>query len=297
MNIIFDNIKRVEIIPDKINKYKTESEFMDLSVELFKEIGLIILTLANIIKRDDNNKLIKWNKNEAIIVGNLIRINKLQNSFLDNICQKRREITVILSRCLAETIINLLYILKNIKNSKVYTEFIEYSMREEKELLIKIDENVKKRGSELPIEKRMRNSILSSLNQSGLKIEDIKKSIGKSWTTSLYKKAKEVELLDIFYAIYSLPTHAVHGNWQDLIDYHINFKENGYEPNSKWHIPRPQQITGVGYLSVLVCKKYAKTFLTFMNFNEIKNILEDIEKRLFTLDKLHESFIQKQTNK
>ena len=102
----------VEINMEKISEFKTEDEFLSLFVEISKEIGIIIILLSSSYKTDTNNLPRKLSRNEAIIIGLLVRIAKLYNSFMQQVCENHSDIAMILSRCIFETSVNLKYLVK-----------------------------------------------------------------------------------------------------------------------------------------------------------------------------------------
>ena len=240
--------KKTEIDKEKIKKLDSEDDFMFLAVELLKEVGIITTVNACAFRLDEKNKPRKWSRNEAITGGLMIRITKLQSSFLDQICQNRLETAMILLRCLGESFINIHYILSK-DSDELFNKFIEYSLREEKRLLNKINENISKRGSELPIEKRMKESIMRAFQTSNFKVEDINEEKRDPWEETIYRRAKSIGMEDIYFSIFSLPSHFVHGNWQDLMSNHLEFENGEFSPNPDWKTPRPQPLLEIGRAS------------------------------------------------
>jgi len=61
---------------------------------------------------------------------------------------------------------------------------------------------------------------------------------------------------DAYLAMVGGPSHSVHGNWQDLLEYHLNESENGFAPELNWHRPRPQALFAIGLLALAALKDY-----------------------------------------
>ncbi|MFC1590414.1 DUF5677 domain-containing protein, partial [Candidatus Omnitrophota bacterium] len=141
------DLKKVEVKTKDVQSYKSEDQFTGLAVELLKEAGIIISIVACSYRLDAVNKPRKWKRNEAILGGLAIRISKLLQGVLDQTCQNRREIAEILFRCLAESAINLKYLIKA-SSDKAFEEYIDYSLREEKRLLNRIEKGIVNRGRE-----------------------------------------------------------------------------------------------------------------------------------------------------
>jgi len=62
---------------EEIKKYDSKGQFMSLAVELFKEVGQITSILSCTYRLDDYNNPRKWTRNEAILGGLMVRLNKL----------------------------------------------------------------------------------------------------------------------------------------------------------------------------------------------------------------------------
>lgn len=285
--------EKTEINESAIAMFDSENGFMNLAVELLKEVGVFTTISACAYRLDESNTPRKWSRNEAITGGLMIRITKLQSSFIDQICQGRMEIAMILFRCIGESLINIRYLLE--KNSDVLSDkFIEYSLREEKRLLNKIRTNVLERGSELPIEKRMINSINHTFQVSSFKPEDVNENKRESWEETIYKRAEAVGMKDMFFSIFSLPSHDVHGNWQNLLSNHLEFEDGMFSPNPDWKAPRPQPLFAICVLSADVNRLYLmKALPDCPDRQRVLALLDDLDFRVRIVDKLHEKFLQK----
>ena len=293
LNLEDFNFNKTVVDSEEIKNFNSEDGFMNLAVELFKETAIITTVLACAFRLDENNNPRKWNRNEAIVGGLMVRMTKLQSSFLDQVCQCRLEIVMILLRCLGECLINIRYLLE--KNSdELSNKFIEYSLREEKRLLNEINENITKRGYELPIEKRMKKSINRSFKTSNFKPENVHENKRESWEETIYKRAKIVGMERMYTSLFSLPSHDIHGNWQNLIANHLEFDNGEFSPNTDWARPRPQPLFALSVLCSDVNLLYLeKTIPDCPDRQKIVEILKDISHRARLVDGLHEKFLQK----
>lgn len=284
-------VNKTEIVADDIRKYKTEGQFTGLAVELLKEAAITITIATCAYGADESGKPRKWTRNEAVLNGLAIRMTKLMHGILDQTCQKRREIVEILFRCLSETVINLKYLIKNSSN-EIFDEYIGYSLREEKRLLKKIEENIAKRGKELPIEKRMLRSIAASFNDSGVKPEQVDETDRDPWGKSIFERAKQVGLKDAYQGLISMASHAVHGNWQDLISHHLEIKEDGFLPETRWTSPKPQPLFVAALITLDACEDYVSyLFPESDDKTKMRKSLADCKARAIEADCLHEDFL------
>lgn len=287
------DFKKTDVSLKKIQRYKSEDSFMTLAVELLKEAAIVTSVISCAYRLDANNMPRKWTRNEAILGGLMVRLCKLQSSFLDQICQKRMETAMIILRCIGENLININYLLKN-GSDEMYNKFIEYSLREEKRLLNEINSNISERGYELPVEKRIKKSILMSFEASDFKLEEVNEKNRQSWEETIYKRAKNIGMEKVYFIVFSLPSHDVHGNWQNLISNHLEYENNEFSPNTNWKMPRPQPLFGICVLSIETDKMFIDKILPDCPDREkINKMLDDINYRARLVDDLHEKFLQK----
>ena len=284
---------KTEVNVEKIKKFHSENQFMPLSLELFKEVGIITSILSCTYRLDSSNQPRKFNRNEAILGGLMVRINKLQIALLDQICQKRMEIAHILFRCLSESIINLMYLLKR-QNDTLFDEFIEYSLREEKRLLNYINENIRSRGYELPIEKRMKESIKRAFDISGFSSKQVDETKWKPWGEKIYERAKNIGMEKEYLPIFGLPSHSVHGNWQDLITYHLHYKDGKFLADTNWGHPRPHILFVAALFSAEINKLYLDELIPdCLDKHKIIDLLNDLIERVRIAVALHEQYLQR----
>ena len=287
---ILSEIKRCEIDEKTIIGFESEYDFMQLSVDLTIEVGQYICLAASILPGDRK----KWSRDEAILGGHLVRLFKLISAFLDQTCQRRREMTVVIGRMAFECIINLKFLLKN-ASTELFKSYIHYSLKHEKRLRSDILLNIENRGGEiLNIEKRMLRSIDKAFKMSEADPDEIKSKQLKNWGgKNLFEKARDVGLDEAYLATIGGPSHSVHGNWQELLEYNIEFNEDGFVPSLDWHTPRPQLGNAICYQAIIVTIEYLN-YLKYLSPQKIEEVIEKLEElltRVQLLDELHERFL------
>jgi hypothetical protein len=239
----------------EIEKFDSEDKFMDAYVELLKQTIELIYRVVGLKYCDNYGVPKKIDKDEAVVGGNLIRLIKLNTSFLQNICEGKLEICYIINRCIAETAINTKFLLIE-GEERVKRNYIKNSLITEKELWETILSNVKERsGDVLPIEERMQKSIQNSFDKSDFDLDEVKRS-------SKWKSIKERANLvagEMFYSVfYGISSHSIHGNWQDILLNNLKKLEDGFELNLQWNRPRPQIIDGAIILNLDVVKIFCE---------------------------------------
>ncbi len=286
------NLEKTVVDLQELEKFHSQEQYVSLGVELLKEAGRITTLLAFAHPLDNMNKPRKWTRNEAISSGLMVRLTKLQLGIVDATERQRMEIAHILSRCLAETIINLKYLLKKGKESEnIYQEYIEYSLVEEQRLLNVIDSSVKSRGKELPIETQMRQSILQSFKDSGLAPGNIKKAKQRGWSGTVFDRAGAIDMEDAYLGIFGLPSHVVHGNWQDLLMYHIDHDGEGFSPREGWAAPQPEIILAATLLSCYACQDYLDIRLPQSNDRDtLSGMVKDLLVRVLVVIEMAQQF-------
>jgi hypothetical protein len=138
----------------------------------------------------------------------------------------------------------------------------------------------------------MQKSILNSLQQTDTDINTIEpiRNWGENTIFNRFKNAGAEELYPVFY----LQSHAIHGNWTDLIHHHIRKQEDGgYEIKASFSRTDPRCLLPFMYLIASISEKYL-LYQFSSSSNEIDSLLEHVKslfERARNLDKLHEDFL------
>ncbi|MEN9999363.1 MAG: hypothetical protein RI922_2353 [Bacteroidota bacterium] len=276
---------------EEIESFNQEFDFMDGDVELLKQtINILYLVIEDLYYFE--GMPIKLNRDDAVIAGNLVRIVKLSTSFLENVCNHKLEICSIINRCLAETYINLRYILEEDETNSS-RNFIKKSLIQEKELWESILDNIKSRNGEiLPIEERMQNSIKISFDDSDFDLEEVQRS--HKWKS--IKNRAAILGSDQFYSIYyGISSHSVHGNWQDILMNNLERSEDGFKINLEWRMPRPQIVDGPIALNLSLIKSVTENLYerpTTFSMN-VKNKTDELMQYQNELSSYHEKWLLK----
>jgi hypothetical protein len=281
-------IEKTYIDLDAIAKFESEEEFTGVSVSLLIETGSYVCVVGSMLPHDTK----AWNSDQAVVGGHFVRLYKLISAMLDQTCQHRREISFMFARMAFECIINASFILKNYSPELVLS-YKSYSLKHEKKLMNRINENIKQRSGEvLPIEDRMLKSINRSFRVSGVEPEQIEAMELRNWgNKNIYEKAKDVGLDEAYLGAFSGPSHDIHGNWQDLLKYHLGSDEHGhFTPDFEWHRPRPQYLNVVALHAAEVSKQYVE-WLGFKDIGPLTKSLTELQERVVRLDSAHEQWL------
>ncbi len=284
----FKQIEPVKVTPEILSKFESEEDFTGLAVDLLVEVGSHLCVAGSILPGDTKC----WSRDQAIVGGNVVRLFKLISALLDQTCQRRRETSIIYSRLAFETIVNIRYLIAN-ASPELFESYIRYSLKHERKLYDNVNENIQARGGEiLPIEKRMLHSIERTAKASRVDIAEVSSSYPKNWgDKNLFERAETVGLAGAYRPAVGGGSHSVHGNWMDLLEYHLKGTEYGFEPQFEWRRPRPQVLFMLALLTVETVQEY----LVFIGGEEVGCIAEkelvDLSLRVTQSDQAHERFL------
>jgi hypothetical protein len=286
------SIKRTDVSAERVQGFLSEEDFNGVTVELLVEVGSYICVAANLFPGSTK----RWNRNQAILGGHLVRLYKLIAALLDQICQHRREVTFIIARLAFECIVNVRYLIKLADDPAVFDSYVAYSLRHEKRLHDRIGDDIKAAGgAELPVHRRMLNSIAKAVAVSGSRLDDLSPSLPRNWANkNLLERARAIGLDETYIGTFGGPSSSVHGNWGDLLEFQLetNHEDRTFRPSLEWRSPRPQIATGVAYLAVSVARDYFR-MISDEPVQLLDEKLDGLTDRIRQAAQAHEAFLIK----
>ncbi len=289
----FFKIKKVVIQEEDVKEFVSEKDFLGLSIDILIEVGSFVCVAANLYPIDKK----EWNRDEAILGGHLVRLYKLISAMLDQTIQFRREINCILSRLAFECVVNLRYLIKH-ASTELFDSYIELSLKHESKLITRILKGIKERGGEkLAIENRMLNSIDTSFKISGIDPNTMTDKGPRNWgNKNIYHKADDLGLADVYLAAMGGGSHSIHGNWEDLLEFHLitNHDNCTFKSNLEWHLPRPQILDALSLHATLTIIDYMIWINRPELPKEVIDTLVELQDRILLLGELHEAFLSSQ---
>ena len=298
MNEVIQNLKKIEEWVDFNSPppdFDTNTEFMKFAVEIMNRC-LYLLKTGAASAPDAETASKGYAKNEAIIVGHMVRLTKLYEGVLMHICSHHQELAHIFFRLIFETAIRMEYLITSKSQKKSFRSFILASYRPEKEMLQDLENNAKQRQL-IPIEKRMRRSIISWLRSDGITEKELFNNTIWNVDGKNFRDIMNVFDLDSMYSYgFGIASRHVHGDWLDIAYYHL--KQDGdryYTPDLFFTEPDPRAacpITGICLDSLLKYLKWNKSDPD----NIISTIVEKLRDLNLTLDAAHESRLSEEYN-
>lgn len=290
MNEIIQNLKKIEEWVDFSSPppdFDTNTEFMKFAVEIMNRC-LYLLKMGAASAPDAETAKKGYAKNEAIIVGHMVRITKLYEGVLMHICSHQQELAHIFFRLILETAIRMEYLITSESPKKSFQSFIFTSYRPEKEMLQDLENNAKQ-GPLIPIQERMRRSIISWLREDGINQKELLKN--KNWNLDgkNFREIMKTFNLDSMYPYgFGIASHCVHGDWFDIAYYHLEQDERYYTPDLFFTEPDPRTACPITSVCLDSLLKYLK-WNTSDPDNIISPVVEKLRELNLALDAAHEN--------
>lgn len=269
-----------ELSKDRIN----EDHFMEDIIEASNIVAKYLVLVSSIhpTKKLDHHY-------QGVIMGHMVRLYKLFDSFLYLTVDMRSETATIMLRCIVDTGINLSFLLEE-DEPEIIKKYMKSSLTVEKKLWDQIHE--RKGETLLPIEKRMLDSVQATFKRAEIEIDSV---TGKDmkWCGSTYDKALKTDMISLYENVFRGCSHNIHGTWHDLEFNHIYEKDGNFKPLIEYTRPRPQSVEVASIICLIVTIKYLNKILDENSANLVRDNLNLLIEWFLELQNLHESWIQK----
>ena len=281
-------------LPPIAKERKSNDDFMVDLIKAANDVNKAIILISGVVAQKNIDT-----ERQDVLRGHLVRLYKLYDSYVFLIVERRTEIAFIILRTLAETVINLRYLLKHI-DTDVHKKYKRASLAYEKKLEESILNNILNRKNELPIEKRMLKSIANTFSRSGfdnLEREELRKT---QWGIEkqhldISGKAKDVGLYSIYENMFTTSSHFVHGSWHELDFHHLEQEKDirgTRPPQMRYTTPKPQLLEAVSIFTLETLQQYLSVIVEDGNqTDEIKVYLDKISKWFFDMSHKHEEYL------
>ena len=189
-----------------------------------------------------------------------------------------------LNRCIIESTVNLRYLLLK-DEDEVYDRFVTSSLVAERELYDMIQGNIEaKDGEKLVVERGMLESIEDTCEQSGVVIEEINPRAGR-WGGSFRDKLTALGEDSLAYTVLQqITSHAIHGDWVDLVKNHLMPKDSGFEPNDD-HLSTDGELLGpIGIFVVEAAQDYLGKYFDRLDAEPLLQRLNSVQERLIEVE-------------
>ncbi|MDQ6867094.1 MAG: DUF5677 domain-containing protein [Pseudomonadota bacterium] len=287
------DIERVTVDPAAMAKFETEDGFAELAVRLMIETANYACIATCMMGTAST-----WDRDHAAVGGNMVRLNKLLDCLLDQICKRRGEPTFIFTRLSFEAVVHIRYLIQEFSPALV-DSYVKCSLKHERKLHNLIEKNIAQRnGVVLPIEDRMLKSINRTVQAAQIPLDQIEVKGKLSWGgKNIFDKAKAVSLDNAYLAAFGGGSNSIHGNWQEIFGHHLEWHEDTgrFSPKTEWAYPRPQ-------VPLSLCRHVIETLEMYFHFfggeiadNAFDPALSDLDNRVCEVGFAHENYLASKT--
>ena len=275
MKELLDSIEKINFKKSKISNVKSLKQADKIAFSLFSQSSLLIDYLVSYYTTDSSGKKIVFNKIEAVIAGLLVRLDKFQLKALNAYTLADLELLSIICRIIAETGINLVYIIQE-QSDELFDKFVSYSHK----TLLKTKKRHKEIPNGLKFKEVAEKHIKTSFEETELTDEVIETLSKKDWAGSIYDRANACGFENVYEILFRHTNHAIHGNWEDLATFHLTRKKNGYVICPDEISPSFEILAGMTTLNLQIIDRLIDNFITDDTAVEIlKKANYEIEKK------------------
>ncbi|MFC1794012.1 DUF5677 domain-containing protein [Planctomycetota bacterium] len=269
---------------------KDDNDFMNIIVETMSR-ALYLLRVGVSLAPNEEKTERGFTKHHAIIVGHMIRLTKLYDGFCLHVSKRQLEHAGIFMRLIHETEIRINYFIKGNKR-KALKSYILTSYRSERQSLIDLEEKAKKRPL-LPIEKRIKNSIMTCLRKDHISFKKLRavknwKIDGKDTREMLRSLGREWQYSYAFGGA----SRWIHGGWLELSKYHLKRKGRYYLPRLEYGNPDPRIAGPMTFMCLETLIRFLKWSMADPD-KYLENITLKMMRYLQSIDEEHEKRLNK----
>ena len=275
-----------------ISKFERRDEFTKLSFDLFQEAMQFVLIGAGSYLATARADF-PHERDQAICVGILVRTCKLMSA----VCRlgstgNGLEANLILLRSISESIVNLRFLISK-NDPSLFDKFVNSSLGPERELFDLVTEISGARGCLVPIEERILEHIHDTCRISGVPIEKVLPG-HQTWGAGMKQKLKHLSIEERYCSLQRIPSHSVHGDWVDLVTYHLNINEGRYGGCFDFSPETPAFFLPAAAFVLDGLKDYMNRYFQSVNESQVLiSGIEDLLGRLRRTDELYETWIRK----
>ncbi len=267
---------------------KTAGHF-GLAFDLFKETASIAGLCSGAFVATTPDTIV-LGRDRAIVAALLLRMTKFMAAVL-HLAQERSfgEVTLALNRCILESAVDLMYLCHTDDPGR-FDRFVKDGLIAERALYDRVNENIARRGTELPIETRLLRGAQRAFRLSGLDVLHVEPN-GRS--LDLRSKMRAIGREDDYLLLQKMPSAAVHGTWLDLLHHHLRDLRGGFSPRFD-HTPADAR--GFGSVAVFVIDALAAFAERHLSAAPecvvLLRRLDSVRSRVLAVEESHERWLQ-----
>lgn len=225
-------------------------------------------------------------KRRAVVVGHMVRLTKLFDGLYLHIANRQLELAGVMLSLIFETEIRLNYLITK-ASPKSYRSYILASYRAERENLMDLDAKAKTRRL-VPIEIRMRTSILKHLRRDGISRKQLLRN--RIWDIdgkNVRELMRDLGRHEFYSYSFGSSSRWIHGSWQELYHYHLQKVGSRFVPRLEFGDPDTRSAAP----PTIIC---LDTLLAYLNWSRgdpggsVRRLIAEFRDMLIRLDQEHE---------
>lgn len=263
----------VDVTPEIIEDYVNRNRLGELTFSLYQEAsGICVVCASAYVGGPDLKEALTLP--QAICGGLLMRTAKFMTSVMRLASgPEHGEVIMALNRSISESVINMRFLI--FKNSEdLYQRYVLSSLATEREFHDLVKGNIEKRGSALPIEENILESILYLVELSGTTIDKINPKF-QDWAGGLRQRYEALGLSDRYVGEQRMGSHAVHGTWVDVALNHLSVVDGGFITEPEWSKSDGKLLGPSAYIALEGIYDYINHY--FKEIAGYQNLIERIE--------------------
>ena len=237
-----------------LDQCRRNSDFSPILFEWYKAVGILCHSICSINRKSPIWKREPEKIQYGILIGMINRCRKLIHSNMILSCEGMNgEATSIIDRCIFETSVKIQWLCRDSDSDK-FERYLAEGLKSDIVAKNDIMANIRNKGFQSNIEKRMLGSIEKRIAQSGMTEEKI---VATKKLQDLSTMIHEIGLPRTVYVFgQKMGSHNVHGNWSALLWFYVKCsRENEYSPKFTSAPTSQDQFVGIIFdvLSALKC--------------------------------------------
>ena len=267
---------------------QSEEVFLQCAFELTKETMAAVVFSFSVRTSASNRGL---NRNQAILVGHLVRMMKLMRTLIRQISDGHGgDQQLAITRQFIDSAATVIYLLSDSGDESRFDSYVWDSLIAEREFLKDVKQQIALRDSPAwPIEDRIESSIQATYIAAGVSEDDIPARKNNNWPSA----KQRIDLLSpTAYSAYRTGSNAVHGAFADLIKHHLIEKPDGFVPDLDPMGFKPQPLLAMSLMGLDAAASYLVKYFPDAA-REAREKLTSIHDRLGEVDLHHEYYLER----
>ncbi|MFC4602733.1 DUF5677 domain-containing protein [Rhodococcus kronopolitis] len=228
-------------------------------------------------------------RNEAIVVGQLVRMYKLVHAILGKAQQDRGgDQHTAVARQFLEGVSVIEYLTQDIADGMRFDAYVQDGLIAEKEFAKVVATEVAERdGKRWEIEDRLDTSINGTFRRAGVDKDALP---GRKRIAFPNVETRLNLIGPTMYGLYRASSGGIHGTWNDIGNNHLTMNGDKFHPDFEPNAVRPQIFTSMALWGTRACLVYVKSYLPDC-YSRLQPRMGSQIETVAKVDELHEKWL------